>query len=494
MSGETSAAPSTARIPDHGLAREDVLSRLRAFAAGDADYRAGRTWSLVYYLGEEHTDLLKAAHGTFFSENALNPLAFSSLKRLEGEVVRMTASLLHGDGQVCGTLTSGGTESCLLAVLAARERARRKRWLLRPEMIVPDSVHVAFQKAAHYFGVKVVQAPLGKDLRVDVRAVRRRINANTVLIVGSAPCYPFGVVDPIEDLAALARRKGVPLHVDACLGGFLLPFVEELGYPVPAFDLRVPGVTSIAADVHKYGYAAKGASVLLHRDVERLEDQVFVHTDWPGGVFASPGLLGTRPGGAIAAAWAALVHLGHDGYRELARSVMQTTGRLTTGVDAIPGLRVLGRPSMSVFAYASTDPELSIYAVGDRMQARGWHIDRQQRPESLHAMVTPRHAQVAGQYLDDLRASVDEVRRDPELAFRGGAAMYGMVSRVPLRGLVRDAVRKMVREMYGPEGVLPDPSAAGEPTQLADRLGLWFLRQRADAERWLRHVGRRRRP
>jgi glutamate/tyrosine decarboxylase-like PLP-dependent enzyme len=469
-------------FPAQGLPHQEVLTRLREFSSGDADYRSGRTWSLVYWLGDQHTRFLQDAYNCYFSENGLNPLAFSSLKRLETEVVRMTAGLLHGGAEACGTMTSGGTESCLLAVKTYRDRARRKRpWVLWPEVIVPTTVHVAFEKAAHYFGVKLVHAPLGKDLRVDVAAVKRRITRNTVAIVGSAPCYPFGVVDPIAELGELAQRKGLPLHVDACLGGFLLPFVERLGLPVPAWDFRVPGVCSISADVHKYGYAAKGASVLLYRQVDLLQDQFFVHTDWPGGVFASPALLGTRPGGAVAAAWAALMALGERGYLDLARSVMDTTRRLVAGVGSIPGLQVLGRPDLSVFAYRSTERDLSIYAVGDRMQARGWHVDRQQGPESLHAMVTPRHAEVADAYLADLRDSVEEVRREPGLALQGGAAMYGMIAHVPLRGLVRDAVMKMMREMYGPQGLIADPQAAGQADGLAERAGRWFLAKRGQA-------------
>lgn len=443
-------------IPEKGMPKEEVLEALRAFKQGDADYRRSRTWSLVYYLGEEHTRFLADAYAMFMSENALNPVAFRSLRRLEHEVVRMTARLLGGDDNVVGVMTSGGTESCLLAVLAYRERAASRfgRRVGRPEMIVPESAHVAWEKAAHYFGVDVVRVPLRDDFRADVEAVARRISRNTMLIVASAPSYPHGVVDPIAELGRLAQERGVPLHVDACLGGFMLPFMERLGYPVPPFDFRVPGVTSIAADVHKYGYAAKGASVLLYRNMDYLKHQFFVYENWPGGIFISPGLLGTRSGGPIAAAWAAMKAIGMDGYLELTRTVMETTRALQAGIRGL-GLDILGDPEMSVFAYGAGAAKVNVYAVADQMEQRGWLMDRLQRPEALHAMVTPRHAGVVDEFLADLRASVEYVRRHPWEAAKGNAALYGMIAKVPLRGLVRHEIRKMMEQMYGPEMKMP---------------------------------------
>lgn len=472
------------KMPMNGRKHNEILTEMRSFGRDDANYKEGRTWSLVYYLGKEHTDFLKEAFGTYFSENALNPMAFNSLKRFEAEVVRMTASMLHGGPKVCGTMTSGGTESCLLAVKTYRDRARRLRRVRRPEMVVPESIHVAFEKAAEYFGVKAVHAPVDKTFRVDVKRVRRLINRNTVMIVGSAPCYPHGVVDPIEELGELALSKGVPLHVDACLGGFLLPFVDKLGLTVPPFDFRVPGVCSMTADVHKYGYAAKGASVILYRTSDYLRDQLFVYENWPGGIFASPALLGTRPGGAIAAAWASMQAMGESGYLEQARLIMDTTHTLVNGINTIPGLEVLGNPHMSVLAYRSVDPDVSIYAVGDRMEERGWHIDRQQRPECLHAMVTPGHADVIQQYLADLADTVARVRRNPEASLAGGAAMYGMISRIPLRRMVRRNVLKMMLELYGPEG--KSPSLDAPPDDLANRAGMAFLRLTDRLSKWRR--------
>ena len=445
------------KIPEKGLARDQVLEMLREYKEGDVNYQDSKTWSLVYYLGEEHTRFLTEAYNTFISENALNPMAFKSLKRFEHEVVRMSADLLGGDDNTVGVMTSGGTESCLLPVMTYRDRAAG-RGLFRskkPEMIAPQSIHVAWEKAARYFGVKMVHAPLRRDMRVDVDAVRKRINRNTILIVGSAPSYPHGVIDPIVELGTVAREHNLPFHVDSCLGGFLLPFVERLGYEIPTFDFRVPGVTSISADIHKYGYSAKGASVLLYRNMDYLKHQFFVHESWPGGVFISPALLGTRPGGAIAAAWASLKAIGMDGYLDLARRVMETTAALQEGIRSIPGLEIVSNPEMSVFAYRSTEKKADIFAIGDQMEERGWQVDRLQRPEALHAMVTPLHERIVDEFVADLKESVKRVIADPSLAKKGNAALYGMIAKVPLRGMVKKEVLKMMEQIYGPEMNMP---------------------------------------
>ncbi len=478
--------PGISRIPAKGRDRQEILAEMEHYRSGDVNYRDGQTFSLVYYMGEEHNRFLKEAHNKFFSENALNPMAFESLKRFETDVIRQTAAMLHGDEGTCGTMTSGGTESCLLAVKTYRDLARtRKPWIRKPEMVAPESIHVAFEKGASYFGVKVKHAPLGPDFRVDVNAVRKLVNRNTVLIVGSAPSYPHGVVDPIEELGGIAADRDIPLHVDSCLGGFLLPWVEKLGYRVPVFDFRVPAVMSMTADVHKYGYAAKGASAIIYRNVNTLKHQMFVYENWPGGIFGSSALLGTRPGGSIAAAWAVLQAMGEEGYVDAARVIMETTKKMIDGINAIPELEVLGEPHMSVFAYASNTKDLNVYAVADRMEQKGWYIDRQHRPECLHAMVTPAHAASADRFLDDLAEAVDFIRRNPELATSGGAAMYGMISKVPLRGMIRQQVLKMMLDMYGPDGKMPDLEGKEAP-DLATKAGILFLKLR---ERF----GRRRR-
>lgn len=464
----------TIGLPEKGMDKDAVLAELASRKNGDADWKGAKTWSLVYYLGEEHSDFVKAAYNLYFSENALNPMAFKSLRRMEHEVVRMTASLLHGDEKTVGVMSSGGTESCLLAVKAWRDWTRAKKPFLRhPEIVLAESAHVAWFKGAEYFDLKPVVVPLDKNHRMDVEAARKRIGRNTALVVASAPDYPHGLVDPIEELGRVALEKKVPLHVDACLGGFFLPFMEGLGRPVPAWDFRLPGVASISADVHKYAFAAKGASVILYRDMDYLERQFFQKDDWPGGVFISPALLGTRPGGAIAAAWASLMATGREGYLELAKETLEAADRLRSGIAAIGGLEIVGDPTGSIFSYRSVDKAVDIFAVGDQLEKRGWHVDRLQKPEALHAMVTPRHGLVVDRYLADLAEAVAAVRADPRLARQGDAAMYGMIARVPLRGLVRDGVRKLMRGLYGPDCVMPGaealvPEAAQDGGENAD--------------------------
>jgi glutamate/tyrosine decarboxylase-like PLP-dependent enzyme len=451
--------PERARIPGTGRAHDDVLAEMESFRRGDAAWKDGRTWSLVYYAGPEHHELLKKAHHLFFAENALNPMAFKSLKRMEAEVVQMTASLLHGGPEACGTMTTGGTESILMAVKAARDRARAARpWIRHPEIVAPRTIHVAFDKAAHYFGLRLRHAEIGPDYRVDVGALRRLVNRNTVLIAASAPQYPHGVVDPIEEIGAFAQGRGLPFHVDACVGGFVLPWVEKLGYPLPRFDFRVPGVTSMSADLHKYGFASKGASVVVYRDMSYLEHQFFVATDWPGGIYCSPSMTGTRAGGPIAAAWASLVAMGEEGFLHHTRLAMEAARALRDGIARIPELSVIGEPEATIVAWGAKDGAVDVYAVADQLEARGWNVDRQQRPSCVHTTVTSNHVAVIPAYLRDLRAAVDHVLAHPEESASGNAAMYGMMARVPFRGMINASVKKVMKGLYGPGALAPDPA------------------------------------
>jgi glutamate/tyrosine decarboxylase-like PLP-dependent enzyme len=443
-------------IPGKGRAPDDILADLRGKSAGDTKWREGRVFSLVYHAGEQHEQLLQKAHALYASANLLNPMAFGSLKQMEREIVEMAGGLFHGPASIVGTVTSGGTESILCAVAAYRDRARRKKpWILRPELVVPTTIHPAFDKAAHYFGVKLVKVPVGPDFRADVRAMAKAITWQTIGLVGSAPQYAHGVVDPIAELGALAQKKGLPLHVDACVGGFLLPWLEQIGRAVPVWDFRVAGVTSISADLHKFAYAGKGASVLVWRSLDDMRHQIFVATDFPGGIYASPTMLGTRPGGPIAAAWATLQSFGADGYRELAGKAADAADRLRAGITKISGLTLLGRSDSTIVSYAVVGAD--VYALADRLEARGWTVDRQQRPASIHLTVTANHAAIVDDYLADLRAALAEVKADPSLAKSGTAPMYGMASKMPIRRLVASNVRKVIANMYAPgqNGAVP---------------------------------------
>jgi glutamate/tyrosine decarboxylase-like PLP-dependent enzyme len=397
-------------LPPQKSSAANVLARMRAARDDDARWRDGKVFSLVYFADDEILQLTRDAYALFFSENGLNPMAFPSLKKFEADVIAMTASLLGGDDETVGNLTTGGTESILMAVKTAREWGRAKRpGVAAPEMILPASAHPAFDKAAHYFDVKAIRVPVARDLRADVNAMRDALTRNTILIVGSAPSYPHGVVDPISDIASIAHAQEILCHVDACVGGFVLPFVRKLGYAIPDFDLRVPGVTSLSVDLHKYAYAAKGASVILYKNRALRRHQFFATTDWSGGIYISPTMTGTRAGGAIAAAFAVLNFLGAEGYLALTDQLMRTTTKIKNGIHAIPGIGVLGDPAMSILAIGSDT--LNVYEIADEMHARGWHIDRQQFPPSLHLTITPAHAPVADQFLADVRASVAQAKR-----------------------------------------------------------------------------------
>lgn len=461
------------RIPTQGRAHRDLLAELDAMHGMDIDWRHGRVFSLVYHASDEHSSFLKQAHNTFFSENALNPLAFQSLRRMEKEVVRMTLSLLHGDANACGTMTSGGTESLLLAVKMARDFARKKKpWIRRPNIVLPRSAHPAFDKGAEYFGVRLKKAPLDDQMRVDVRALKKLVDRNTVMIAASAPQYPHGVVDPIEEIAAFAKKKKVLFHVDACVGGMILPFLEKMGLSVPAWDFRVAGVTSISCDLHKYGYTAKGASTILHRSIDTLKHQFFVETEFPGGVYISPSMPGTRSGGPIAAAWAGMQAMGEDGYLELARRANSATQKLREGIRAIDGLALVGDDPTTIVCWTSSNSAIDVYAVADVLEDKGWLVDRQHQPPTVHLTVTANHLPHVDRYLADLRDAVAYVRAHPELKARGNAAMYGIMARMPVRGAVKLAVDSVIEEMYGPGDANPGgPSGSGPIAKMLDKYG-----------------------
>jgi sphinganine-1-phosphate aldolase len=394
-------APGVPGFPERGRPAAELLAELGAGRGGDADWRRGRTFSLVYNPADPGLEeLQEAVARAYLHENYLNPFAFPSLLRMEREVVAMGAGLLHGDPRA-GRLTSGGTESIFLAVQVARDHARAGRGVGEPTVVVPSTAHPAFAKACHYLDVTEVRVPAGPDGRADVAATAGAVDDRTALVVGSAPCYPYGVVDPIPDLAALAAERGALCHTDACLGGWLLPFLERLGEAVPPWDLRVEGVTSISADVHKYGWCFKGASLLLHRDEALLRRQFFVFDGWPGGLYGSATTAGTRPAAPIAAAWATIRYLGAEGYLRLAGDVRTAWRRLVEGIAAIDGLHVTGAPVPGVLEIASDT--LDMAAVGDVMDDRGWHLDRQQG--GLHAIVSPSHVTVADSFLTDLVAA-----------------------------------------------------------------------------------------
>jgi glutamate/tyrosine decarboxylase-like PLP-dependent enzyme len=399
------------QLPEHGKPAGEILASLTAKRARDARWREGRTFGMVYDGGPEVHEIAEAVAREFLHENALNTRAFPSLGEIQSEVCGWTAALLHGDAGVAGFMTSGGTESILCAVKAARERARAERGITAPELILPNSAHAAFHKAAHYFGLRVHSVPVRADFRADVAAMAERASANTALIVGSAPQYPQGVVDPIPALAELAQQVGCSMHVDACMGGFVLPFAERLGHAIPPWDFRVPGVTTISADIHKLGYAPKGASVILHRTKRLRQYQTFVFDAWLGGFYASPNIQGSRAGLPMACAWAVMQRLGLAGYDRLTRTTLETRDRMLAAIRGVSGLEVLGEPEAQIVAFRTRPGSgLDAFALGDALLARGgWFHDRQSPPDSLHSTLCAANAAVIDEWARDLAACAERL-------------------------------------------------------------------------------------
>lgn len=450
------------KLPANGMKKEDLFKEMEEVRANDIKWREGKAFSLVFNGGQELNDIIKEAYCLFFSENGLNPSAFPSLKKFENEVVGMTANLLGGDSKTAGSMTSGGTESILMAIKTAREWAREnKPHIKEPELVMPVSAHPAFNKGGHYFGVKIVAIPTREDYRANIDAMKEAINENTIMLVGSSPSYPQGVIDPIEEIAALAIENKLLMHVDACVGGIVLPYYRKLGADLPNFDFTVDGVTSMSVDLHKYGYAAKGASVVLYKSKELRRHQFYVTTDWPGGMYGSPAVLGTRPGGAIAAAWAIMNYLGDEGYMDLIGRIKNTTEDFIRRTEKLNGVEVAGKPDMSVICLISKS--VDIFQVGDSMAARGWHLDMQQDPNSLHLTITVAHADTIDEFFRDLEVSIEEAKGL-------GNKISGMKTAMA-KGFLKTMPKNMVSKMVKKEG--QNVGATDErPAKLAPMYGM----------------------
>ncbi|MCS6980510.1 MAG: aminotransferase class V-fold PLP-dependent enzyme [Flavobacteriales bacterium] len=444
--------PSYPLLPEEGLSKEAVLDTLKRLAEKEKPkWQKGLVSGAVYHGDPEYDNFLAEAYRIYVQSNPLHADVWPGLNKMEAEIISITAHLLGaGDSKepIVGAVTSGGTESILLAIKTYRDKARREKGITQPEVVLPVTAHAAFDKAAHYFGLRLVKIPVDKNSVPDLRAYRRAFSSNTVAAVGSAPNFPHGTIDPIEDMARIARRKGVGFHTDACLGAFILPFARELGAPVPPFHFEVPGVTSMSADTHKYGYASKGTSVVLYRGEELRRYQYFTATEWPGGLYFSPTMAGSRPGGLIAACWAALIAQGQKGYRHAAAAILETTRKIREAVQEIHDLRLIGE-SLFIITFGAAREDFNIYRVMDAMAQKGWSLNGLHRPPCLHFTVTLRHTQpgVADKFVEDLRTSVREVKEMPQAA-DGLAPVYGMAASLPFRGMVDDLLRGYMDVMY----------------------------------------------
>ena len=398
------------QFPTKSSGREELIDYIKEKRLKDIDWKKGRAFCLVYHPGEERAALIKEIYNLYFSDNALNPTATPSLAEIEAETVSMCADLFHGDEHVRGNITTGGTESILMAVKTARDWAKKhKPHIIKPNVVLPMSAHPAFMKAFHYFNVDFIPVELGADYRANPAAMKAAITKDSIMIVGSAPSYPHGLMDPIPEIAAIAKEKNIFCHVDACIGGFMLPFVKKLGYAIPDFDFAVDGVTSISADIHKYGYSSKGSSVVLYKNSDIRKFQFSLYTKWNGGVYGSPTMTGTRPGGSIAGAWAALKAIGEDGYLEMAKVTMDVTNKIRAAIESIPELEIIGHPDMSILAFKSA--KIDVFKLADELNKKGWHFERQQLPPSLHFTINYIHRLAADEFISDLKASVDVAKK-----------------------------------------------------------------------------------
>jgi sphinganine-1-phosphate aldolase len=413
---------SQIKFPSQPTSADQILDSINEMQKADADWRHGRLFSLIYHAESELEEVAKAAYMSCFSLNALSHGAFPSMAQMEADIIGMTADLLGQPGAP-GSLTSGGSESNFLALKTARDRMRQVMPKVKePEVIVPWSGHPSLSKASGYLGLKVVRAELDSNQRADLKSVAESITPNTILIVASAPSWPHGEVDPVVEMAKLASSRGVMMHVDACVGGFVLPFAKRLGRPVPEFDLSVEGVTSISADIHKFGYSSKGASVILYKTDAIYAFQPFEFEDWTGGSYAVPTVLGSRPGGAVAAAWATLRYLGLPGYLELTRRALDATRGFMDAVNAVDGFYVEGDPHYNLFAFGSRDLDVRAVFVG--LEEAGWHpLLQGNPPSSLHLTINPSHDRVVGDFGRDLREVANRVRRG-EISADGVRARY----------------------------------------------------------------------
>jgi glutamate/tyrosine decarboxylase-like PLP-dependent enzyme len=401
------------QIPEQGRTQEDVLNEMRSFKARDCDWQHGRSPLFVFKADDELYELGRAAFFEYFSENALGAgRAFPSVKKMEDEVVAMALGLFAAPDSARGFMSTGGTESIIQAVQTCRDWSRKQRGEPHHHgnIVAPESVHPAFDKAAKLMDLEVRRAPVGADFRADVAALEALIDADTIMLVGSAPCFPYGVIDPIAQIGALAERRGIWLHVDACVGGYLAPFARLIGRDIPDFDFRIGAVRSMSADLHKFGFCPKPASTVFYRTPELAQFHHFDVNTWPSGRFFTSTIVGTRPAGGVAGAWATFQYLGVEGYKKIARDLMGFIDDYRRGIEAIDGLKVVGRPHLSIVAYGSD--QFDIFRVAEVMAEKGWLPGLLQRPKAIHRMMSMVHAPSLPEYLADLRAAVGQVRAE----------------------------------------------------------------------------------
>jgi len=437
-------------LPTESRVKEKILSEIKEITSLEKSrWQKGYVSGAVYHGDNEHIDFLNRVYALQSQSNPLHSDLFPSASKFESEIVSMTAHMLGANqtkDDVCGVVSSGGTESILLAMKTYRDRGRELHNIFRPNIVIPVTAHAAFDKAGEYFKIKIKRIPVDENYQADLRAIKKASNGNTICIVGSAPNFPNGIVDPIEKMSEISLERGIGFHVDACLGGFVLPFAEKLGYPIKPFDFRLPGVTSMSADTHKYGYAPKGTSVILYRNPELRQYQYYTIADWPGGLYFSPTFAGSRPGALSAACWAAMLSMGEDGYKDSIQKILETAKAMKKGIDEINELKIMGDP-LWVIAFESK--QLDIYKVMDQMTEKGWNLNGLHKPACVHICVTLRHTEkgIADRFLSDLKEAISYVQSNPSKS-GGMAPVYGMAASLPFKGIVRDLLKKYMDLYY----------------------------------------------
>ncbi|KAF2808777.1 sphingosine-1-phosphate lyase-like protein [Mytilinidion resinicola] len=453
----------TVALPTEGWSEDRVRAALQTMEGMEhTRWEDGRVSGAVYHGGEALLRLQTEAFGKFTVANPIHPDVFPGVRKMEAEVVAMVLSLFNAPEGAAGVTTSGGTESILMACLSARQKAFVERGVTEPEMILPETAHTAFRKAAEYFKIKIhLVACKAPHYKVHLPSVSRLINPNTILLVGSAPNFPHGIIDDISGLSRLALRKKLPLHVDCCLGSFLVPLLAKAGFETEPFDFRLKGVTSISCDTHKYGFAPKGNSTVLYRSDALRKYQYFICADWSGGVYASPSIAGSRPGALIAGCWASLVQQGESGYVDSCHKIVGAAKKIESTIREDPNLatdlKVIGRPLVSVVAFLSNS--LDIYDVADGMGEKGWHLNALQNPPAIHVAVTLPIVVAADKLISDLVEVVEEVREKERKRVAEGkgkkgavkgdaAALYGVAGSLPNKSVVVDLAKGFLDTLY----------------------------------------------
>ncbi|XP_033108371.1 sphingosine-1-phosphate lyase 1-like isoform X1 [Anneissia japonica] len=437
-------------LPEQGIPKDELLNLVttKYKSMEKIDWQGGRLSGAVYNCGAEHESLMERIYGIFVGDNLLHPDVFPGTRKMEAEVVAMCCNFFHGGPEACGTMTSGGTESILMACKAYREHAY-KRGIKYPEILAPCSGHAAFAKAAKYFKMRYVETPIDPTTKlINIPAMKRKISKNTCMLVVSAPSFPYGVVEQVEEVGKLGKHYNIPVHVDACMGGFIIPFAKRAGINLPPMDFRVEGVTSISADAHKYGLAPKGNSIVVYKNPEYRMGQFYINTDWCGGIYASPAVGGTRSGAVIATCWATMMYVGADGYQENAVKIIKTREYVEDCVRNIPGLTVQGKPDVNILSISSDT--FDIYRLGAALTNKGWHMFTVQYPAGVNFCVTKMHTLpgVAEGFVKDLEECTADIMKDPNAKADGIAAIYGMAESIPDRSMVAEFVQGYLEAYY----------------------------------------------